>query len=372
MRRLSGRICGTLTWLTTAIVGGANPALGQDHEGVIGNTPTCPDCRIELHPAFTIGDVDGGGVLAGEPRFLLRMPGQGWILAEYPIGTRLLLFDEEGGFIRRLARPGDGPGEFRSITTATRDPSGQLHVFDGTHMRRTTFDANLKLVDTELHPALRVHGFAIDTAGVSYFNADALNPESIGYPLHVFDERGDIQSFGIGVPIYRPDAPWLGQRAIAGDSLGVWTSRRTHYQIEWWLPSGIRAASWERQADWFEPYLMRAMPTPEEPPNPWVSAIRLLPGHRLAVAISVPAADFAQKLEVRQVMPDGRKVYHTDSCDDLFDTVVEVVDLVSGDLLARQVVEPCILGFSGEMAYGYRLEAGIPRIGVYRFEFVVP
>jgi hypothetical protein len=71
-------------------------------------------------------------------------------------GTKeVLIFDEAGELLHQLGGAGDGPGEFRSISSLLALPSASVGVYDQTHRRFSTFDSSGNLVEEKtIEPGL--------------------------------------------------------------------------------------------------------------------------------------------------------------------------------------------------------------------------
>jgi hypothetical protein len=346
-------------------------AQAQQPPRTIAGPPACPDCRVHLRRVATLGDIEGPGALAGPPRFVVATPAGAWITAEYPIATRLIVYGPGGEVLREVGRSGSGPGEFSHITAAYLDAEGHLHVFDSSLRRETVFDSTFQVVRIQNIPELRVHEAVPGHDDQPFLNADAGTPEAIGYPIHRVADGRVVRSFGSPAAVQRPDAPWLGQRAMAPTREGLWIARRTHYWLEKWTADGSLLDVIERRAGWFDPYLMRDRATPEAPPKPWVSAIRLTGQDTLLVLLSVAAPEFADRVTIRHRTP-SITLYDLSPCRELFDTRVELIDLASGRLLLSDRVDDCLHGFVGEKAYASRIENGIPKVDIFELSYRPP
>lgn len=60
----------------------------------------------------------------------------------------LLVFSREGRFLRTVGQAGDGPGEFRLITSLSRGPNDSIFAFDHWSQRVSVYDSALALVRT--------------------------------------------------------------------------------------------------------------------------------------------------------------------------------------------------------------------------------
>jgi len=102
--------------------------------------------QLAPEPSVRIGVVEGAAEYQWtRPTAALRLPDGGFAVAE---GTpaEIRVFDAGGSFVRRIGRPGDGPGEFRSpqALAAAPAPDGEegLVAWDLRHRRRSHFRAD--------------------------------------------------------------------------------------------------------------------------------------------------------------------------------------------------------------------------------------
>jgi hypothetical protein len=66
----------------------------------------------------------------------------GRLLVEDRQSVQLHLFAADGHYVRTLSDRGDGPGEFRSISTISVGPNDTIYVYDGRQGRLSVFDAD--------------------------------------------------------------------------------------------------------------------------------------------------------------------------------------------------------------------------------------
>jgi hypothetical protein len=342
----------------------SSTASAQQTVRVLPGSVVCQACRVDLSTIVTLGDADGPGALIGEPRFLLRLRDGRFVTAEYPTASRLLVFRPDGSFDREIGRSGEGPGEFRHISTAYVTADGTLRVFDGALRRESEFDAELNFKSSTVYATLGAANVVMASNGEVYYNANVATPDAVGLPLHLVQDGQVIRSFGSEHPVHRPDAPEIGQRAMSPTNEGIWTARRTHYLIEFWTREGSRLSALERRVPWFEPYLMREPLSPSRPPESWVADLRADESGRLTVLLTVASQEFAKGLKV--IGQRGNQVlYDIEECATVFDTIVEVIDTARQRVYAASRRPECLLGFVDADIYGYSMDRGFPQINVY-------
>lgn len=101
---------------------------------------------VSAEPVVTIGRMDGPvGYQLSRVAAAARQSDGDVIVADR--GTReVSLFDNYGGFVRRLGRPGSGPGEFTSPTDVLVTTGDSVIVWDNATYRLSRFDADGEFV----------------------------------------------------------------------------------------------------------------------------------------------------------------------------------------------------------------------------------
>jgi hypothetical protein len=313
-----------------------------------------------------LGDSAGEGALTGEPKFVVRLADERFVIAEYPVPTRLVIFGPDGRFEKVVGRKGEGPGEFQYASAAFVSSNGTLRVADPGLHRETVFSNQFQVLETARVPPLFVHAIAVGPDGMVYHNGDLRTPDAVGLPIHIIEGERVIRSFGARIAVQRPDAPWLGQRAMAPVRAGVWIARRTHYWLEHWTRDGRLLAALDRNAEWFEPYLMRESVLPDKPPQPWLMAMHFTNNNTLTVLINVADADFPKGL-IQRGERAGRPLFDFSDCSEINDTIIESIDVSAARVRWSAQRSECLLGFIDESTvYGYHVdEQAGPRISIY-------
>jgi len=127
--------------------------------------------ELASSPSLQIGGVGGEG-----PEALHRVR-QGMVLSDGQIVLALrdeiLLFSEGGEFQQYVGRAGEGPGEYRSISSMARlSDSDSFRVFDNGNLKISTLTRDDGIVDTEL---LDPEAFLLGTAAVAQPDGSVLS-----------------------------------------------------------------------------------------------------------------------------------------------------------------------------------------------------
>ena len=210
--------------LALLVSGCAEPAPVQRPNLEAPNFITAAGDTVLLREALRIGRLDGPDeyTFAGIV-WSLPTPDGGVILYDLesnePTGEdgRIRQYDAEGRFVRRIGRPGEGPGEHRSFPMATLLTSGDLLIADQGLARFTRFDSAGKLVASWPGPPAIVE-LQADTDGgwfaatvtdhpqdkprrIEYVRYDSLGAEVSRFPAPDVYHNGPMGGFGaVDVP----------------------------------------------------------------------------------------------------------------------------------------------------------------------------
>ena len=118
----------------------AAAAAGQTR---IGDDVSCSGCRIEVVDRVAVGGDAGPGMIQGYPTAVaLDSLGRFWsgFSSEGPI-----VYSENGEFLSKVGRKGEGPGEFQWVSGLIALPGDSVVVFDGGSNRVTILGDDLQL-----------------------------------------------------------------------------------------------------------------------------------------------------------------------------------------------------------------------------------
>jgi hypothetical protein len=325
-----------------------------------------------LHPAVTLGDKDGPGIVAATGIIAVDSEGRFYV-AHGAARGHILVFDSAGEFLTRTGRPGAGPGEYRVVGAIEIGNADSVLVFDNGNARLTVLTPypTLEVARTQTIPIpVRSWEGVIDSDGGYVTAFPYAEPGRIGYPLHEVGPDGRVgRSFGSEEPRYRPGQRLQLRRVIAAGGDHVWVGHRSQYVVERWHRDNERIASFGRRVSWFPAIEEIGAIAPDNPPPTTMTAIQEGFDGYLWVLIAVPSEDWLDGLR-RVPGPEGRAFYEVVSSNDVFSTVLEILDPRSATLIASNRFGHELLAFlSDGRILGYREdEVGLPYLDVLRAE----
>lgn len=314
--------------LVVILLGLPSPAFGQ-RVTTVPSEIACRGCRIVLEPIARLGGLDDADSPSSTSRVARDSRGRYYVAPTHSPGT-IAMYDRMGRLVHAFGRPGRGPGEFGSIVGIDVGSGDTVHVFEPD--RRS-------LLAPGLAGFVRVHRLPFPPRatqlvpdGVLLQYLDVGAGGRVRLPLHVIGAEGEvIRSFGgTGEPLetdqLRESVCVLG----AANGGRVWSAYVNEYRVELWSREGAHVQTIERTADWFPPATGPAAGSVlTHRPHPAINALWHDGRNHLWVSMLVPArtwraADPRQPGRVADV--DWSSVY---------DTVIEVIDIRGGRVLAR-------------------------------------
>lgn len=332
---------------------------------------SCPGCRLELRRVMEIGNAQGAGRL-DQTLASWAADSRGRILLASGWQVPVRVFGADGRFAETIqpAIPGDTlPLSIGLVAVTAGDTINLVDDLRGLHL---VLDPDGNLVRTQrptpLRPAsmrlLLPDGRAVGTGTVA-------TRDNVGFPLHLLAPDGAVlRSFGTDRP---EDAPGqsldLRKLAMAGPD-AVWAGNLTRYRIERWSLEGVRQAALVRDVPWFQPYTdMRWRPGQE--PHPILMAMRRDAAGRLWTVVRV--ADRRWR-DARPVITDTLLARRNPAAqydpEELFDTMVEVIDPACGRVLLSRRFPGLVAGFldDGRMISWSDRPGAYPHVTVWRID----
>ena len=338
----------------------ASAQTSQQSSSPITSEVSCPTCAIDLELVASLGRPEDPVLPLPTARIARDSFGRFYAAPTFDRG-KIAVYDASGTFLEAIGREGQGPGEFRQITSLVVDSEDALHVFE--RSRHTILSA-------DTHELRLVHTLQGNPGSIIEVSSGQLVVQQLaaapGSPLiAVVDAEGDvITSF---LPIGDTSDRWDRVRVL-GRSTGdrVWVAPKNEFRIELWSLNGVRLLVLERDADFFEPWrgYDRLEPA-RKPPRPRVHSVHQDAAGRVWVMIAVAAEDWAPAPAAAEGPVTGQS---TRARLQLWDTIIEVLDPSRGTVLARRRVSgllPTFKGASG-LIHTVRASADVDVIDVWQ------
>ncbi|MYI06877.1 MAG: hypothetical protein F4059_06070 [Gemmatimonadetes bacterium] len=341
------------------VAASCNPADTADGPGgpevieLVEAPDICRDCISFETMAVLGGDYDGDNLLTGSV-YVTRGPTGRTYVHDFGAGAAEMFFYTSDGELEfTIRREGEGPGEYRDPMPIVELPSGRVAVFDRRNARISILEADGTFIDSGRFPH-RVFGPVPVSDSVLLANASIREPAHAGYRYHLVHLNGTIlESFGREAsPLPEEAEVDFRRMVVIGEDrfLSTSTSGRP-YHIELWEGRSLRT-TWKRETDWFPG---------EVPPrqagmvSPYVTGI-YLDGRLLWTLVILQDPEWVPP-------PPGSRVEQSHAAaTSRFNTVVEVIDLTAGEVVASQQFDAAIskLFLDGTAEHLGADELGVP------------
>jgi len=333
------------------------PLQGVAQTVSIPDQPQCDLCELTLSPVLTLGNANSD--IPYDVPVAASVTNNRLFLTMRADPAQVFVFDLEGNYIAKFGRNGAGPGEYRIIEHIISD-NNLLYILDRPLQRATVLDANFEVRQVFRLPVrpLRALLFSSDQL---ILNAIVPTADLVGMPLHTVDTTGAIAaSFGETETPFSLRSPLSAVRNLAklpSDSV-FWSAHRDRFQIDAFTASGKLVRSVVRVAPWLPIYEAAA-----EPPIASVADITFDEAGLLWVLITARQENWRSALDAAQANRDPAGVNSK-----VWDSIIEVIDLNSGAVLARKRYDEHLIRFAGpRFLTSYKQhEDGTPQITVWR------
>ena len=217
--------------LTLCVVHALPMSLSAQEAVQVSGAVSCADCVITLDTIVTIGGLDGPGLHVVTQVSHIAVDRHGLILITESGQSEISVFDSTGKFLRTVGRPGEGPGEYRSISHLGVGPR-YIHVFERQE-GRTMLDHDFKVIRTDRFPG-QVHSLAVLGNDEVAFTVPTSGP--VGHKLYVLRPSGQFLAYGGDGKEYPPTlTAWISQNStVTGRTETVWAVRYNTNRIVRW------------------------------------------------------------------------------------------------------------------------------------------
>jgi hypothetical protein len=243
----------------------------------------------------------------------------------------VLVFDSLGRFLKRIGEKGRALGQFMLPVWVAPGPGDSLRVFDFITAGETVFDASWQPIRRRLgeSPTLvwRSDGRRVITVAAQADSAGRANT------VHIVGDSGQVLVSMNAVSNSDTTPGRKTPRVAEASDGGTWTMEMLGYTARKWSASGALELEIRRAPPWLVP------PTPISDglfgavPSPRVWDIREDSRGRLWVLTGLAAADWKSGLGDPS-WSNGRAYYDRANNGLLFDSIVDVLDARTGELIA--------------------------------------
>lgn len=286
---------------------------------------------IEAEPVVTLGSPDDSLLL--DWNVSLAANDSVIVAGRLPVRGAFAVYDWEGRQIASNVSYGGGPGEF-SFPRPALGPGDSIWVFDTSNQRVSVLEPGANAVSrafplrgeiSQLMPAdsgLVVVAGTLLPKGVTREEVD-----TGAWPyLHVLDRTGLV------VTSFLPrGSGTIGSRVVASTIDRIWVGKMHRPTLEEWSLSGERVRVIDRDLDWFEP---------------WDTVGEgALEGLRFRPRVAGLGVDGEGRLWVKTYIPlvDRESVRSAADYNRVMDTLIEVLDPETGELLAQRRFDPAYI-----------------------------
>jgi hypothetical protein len=324
-----------------------------------GLGPTCGSCTIELDPIGAIGSPDDAVVPAILPRVLRDSRGRTYSFAFHIPGHPIIVYDSAGRFSSVIGRRGNGPGEYELVNAATVGPGDTLHVAHNSS-RISLFSPTGEFVRTVSTAIWRIQELLVPGNGSHAIAGLFPSAAAAGLSLHLHDASGEYERSIGSVDLL--DTGGESTRMLAvGPEGSIWASERSNYRLEKIDRFGevtriigvVPLPEWgslliadEVEADnkrkrGFIDATAMVMSRPEHmpfPPTFRISSLHAPDSRQVWAALHVAAPGW-REVRMRYDPRAGTDVVPMDDMSpELYHTVIDIIDVASGNVIARRQV----------------------------------
>ncbi len=332
---------------------------GPEPELIIEGGPTCTDCEIRLLKAALLGGPGDPSSVASDAAgwdcSLGQLSTGEFVLGAVVGGGEIFVYQREGGMTRRHGRRGQGPGELSGSLALAVGPSDTLFVLDRDQARLSVLSSSGTFIRSFPAPN-RVRTFALLNDGRLLFHRTPSGPTEALFHL-INSEGGDAQQFG---EASREDPELDGYVIAAAEPDGFWTASIWTYELFLHRSPFSLETKLLRRVGWFPPggKYVDGMPF-SIPSAPVLKHLWDSGNGELWVYSLVPDESWEPDIPL-----DPRHEWARRS----FDTIIEVIDLDTGEVVASGRYDEMLGAVCGSpLAYAIvESEDGDTRIQVFR------
>lgn len=290
------------------------------HETVNWNDFTiCTDCELELAEAVRFGDADGPGTIESVAPKVTWNARLGYVV----VGpTYLQVFNDDGRFVRRIGREGDGPGEFSRVIDA-HVVGNRLVALDDAQRAWSIFNLAGKFIERLPYghatgPFVPVGGSRVVVVAMDQ------SPEVAGLPLHLADIDSGVPSRHFGSWYEWEDTPYADnvQGSVVSGTGTVWWGAAGSPRVQEWSLDDELLRVVDGELPWF-PEVTEVIDPTREPPSTLLRSLALDGREHLWMTTRTADPQW-REVELERApegyrVPPARRAEYMDTRLDIFD-----------------------------------------------------
>lgn len=341
---------------------GQSPAVRQ-----VQSSPTCGECRIQLSETVTL-DADSLAAQFAIPPSAARLPDGRIVVVTGD--WRPLIFGPTGLFLTTIGRKGSGPGEFLSVGMTQVGVADSIHLFDWELGRHSVYAPDGTFVRSAPSPPRPFRNAVYLPNGPLVINSTMATPAGAGYPLHVINGEGvAIHAFGGEQrTLSIEDRVRLRRKLASAPNRKFWVASELEYKFERFNENGrldlvlVGAPAWLRGPGRY------IRPNPDSVFSPIINSVVEAADGSLRVLGWAPGPNWRNGWGEPGRRADGHPVPTIANFRELYTSIIEVLEIETGRLLARTEVPGFFLQFiDSEHLISYDETAeGIPIVKVWK------
>lgn len=327
--------------LLTAVSGSAQMAPAPQ---VIKDAIACATCSIKVNHAANLRFAESDAMALPPTAVRQDASGRIWVFESGVIRV----FGKDGKFIQKVGRKGAGPGEFLHPNDMFVLPGDSVVVIDVQNNRATVFNRDLKYVRSIVYTHSVEYGHALRWPDSVVMTGESYSPEAAGWPLHIMSFSGNsvrvLKSFGPGSGDLRLGGGGDLRHELAKLPDGTLLSATpASYDVFAWSGFGRQIDHLVRRPQWFVRDSKLGLGGPKKPPLPEISGLWAGNPSAYWVVSRVPSKSWSKAWT--GIRPSGREIVGSSiAFEELFDSIVEVIDPRDRTVLARKTVLGWIIG----------------------------
>jgi hypothetical protein len=308
------------------------PAVGQSYH--VSGRPSCAQCRIAVTSRMALGSRSDAEILAGMARVVVGNEGRYYAVSDLLAASGVFIYGPRGRFEEMLGQIGEGPGEFdrawRIAATASgnvyvHDLRGVLHIFGpDRRFKRLVRGPGLPVADP----------IAIGDTIVALITGGSRPRAVPDREVVLYDTRSGTLIGGVGPSTELRPGSTRNVRAIApAAESSLWLVQPGAQSIERWPLKGNHSLALTWSDDWARFVDGAPAESGARLGRVWEDAAgRLL--WVLSRFQDPEYEDLTAQLAPGQPYPSG--YYDPAEMDDRYDTIISVIDLTNGAVVAHQ------------------------------------